>query len=175
MVFDNDRTTSTWGVCFVCLLALLASCSDQQVSQEPENRIELVCDAQQHACSTSIGKVVGYEGESRENLQLSLVPLSPSLPALEPLSFDVRLESAHSAILFDKGSLEAAWIEGRDMFMGEHRLEYAFQAESRSFLLKGMIPVCVTGSDMVWRLNLQLKINNRKVLAFADLRTLKQA
>lgn len=176
MVFDNNRTTSTWGVSFVCLLILLASCSDQQASQEPESSIELVCDAQQHACSSSIHRNVdGYEGGSPETLLLSLVPLSPNLPALEPLNFELRVASANPADLLDKESLEAAWIEGRDMFMGEHQLEYSYQAESRSFLLKGMIPVCVTGSDMVWRINLQLKINNRKVLAFADLRTLKQA
>jgi hypothetical protein len=102
------------------------------------------------------------------------VPLSPNLPALKPLGFELRVASPDSSSLLEESSMEAAWIEGRDMFMGEHRLEYTFQAEDRTFLLEGMIPVCVTGSDMVWRLHLQLSINNRKVLAFADLRTLNQ-
>jgi len=161
--------------CFVCLLIFLASCSDQQAVEQPVSSMELLCDAQQKACSISIDRnVIGYEGESREALQLTLVPLSPNLPALKPLGFELRVASPDSSSLLEESSMEAAWIEGRDMFMGEHRLEHTFQAEDRSFLLEGMIPVCVTGSDMVWRLHLQLSINNRKVLAFADLRTLNQ-
>ena len=175
MLVLKKGCTGVGALALTCLMLMLAACSDQETAQEPQTRFELVCDANQQACSSAIsGEAVALDGEGSEAFRLTLTPSSPGLPALKPLSFELQVAAPEQRALLEEGSLVAAWFEGRDMFMGEHRLEFTFTPGNHTFLLKGMIPVCVTGTEMVWRLNLQLKINNRKVHAYADLRTLKQ-
>lgn len=159
----------------VCLLLLLAACSEPGGSIDPAvtEQIELVCDAGQTRCSAILPSTLKPEDSALERKpELELRLLSPALPALQPVGFELTISGKENVPSFDGFTLSKAWIEGRDMFMGEHALEHRYQADLRSHTLKGMIPVCVTGSDMVWRLKLQLIINNTKVLAYADLRSL---
>lgn len=101
------------------------------------------------------------------------------LPALKPLSFSLVVSGVFEANKTDQPSQEtkvglevlAAWLEGRDMFMGQHLLSSNSMPSGNSTELAGMIPVCITGSDMVWRLTVQYRYGGNDYAAYADLST----
>lgn len=106
-----------------------------------------------------------------KNTQYKLTLSEPNIPALEPLSFVLQatdLESEKAESVSIKGI--EPWFEGRDMFMGEHKLSVEYSSEG--VMLNGIIPVCVTSSDMVWRLNILLQHGQEPLRAYADLRSL---
>lgn len=164
-----------------CFASVLVGCADSgsEPGSEPfspeqaaTQKIELHCDDEQKYCTAALPPALTDENR-QQTLVLRLQ--SPSLPALKPLQFELMRSGASTALGFDEGALVRVWIEGRDMFMGEHRLESSYDAALKGFVLDGIIPVCVTGSEMIWRLSIELIINNSKVLAYADLRSLKHS
>ncbi len=159
-----------------CFAIALIGCaeSDNLGSKSPElgtvQLLEMHCDEGQKHCATALPSSLVGAGQ-QQTLVLKLQ--SPDLPALKPVQFELARIGASSVSGLDESNLIRAWIEGRDMFMGEHQLEFGYDSARETFTLDGMIPVCVTGSEMVWRLSVELNINHSKVLAYADLRSLK--
>ena len=134
--------------------------------------LEMHCDEGQKRCTAALPRSLADVGQ-QQTLVLKLQ--SPDLPALKPLKFELASIGASTVSGLDESALLRAWIEGRDMFMGEHQLEFGYDSARETFTLDGMIPVCVTGSEMVWRLSVELNINHSKVLVYADLRSLNHS
>lgn len=148
-------------ISFLFALCIVAGCADNSAPSNAERvELPLQCDEKQITCSGLY-----------KNTQYKLTLSEPNLPALEPLSFVLQatdLESEKAESVSIKGI--EAWFEGRDMFMGEHKLSVEYSSEG--VMLNGIIPVCVTGSDMVWRLNILLQRGQEPLRAYADLRSL---
>jgi len=151
----------------VCVLgAFLYGCSDASDSTAVIP-LALTCDEQQTVCSQSIRL-------ADRDLRWTLGLQDPLLPAMQALSFhlDARTNgTGNEAPVAVPFTVESAWIEGKDMFMGEHVLSSSL-AHQGEYLLEGMIPVCITGSEMVWRVIINLDVEGAHVQAFADLRSL---
>ena len=129
---------------------------------ELDQTVALSCDAKQLKCSAE------HNGFS---LTLTLSP--NTLPALTPVRFKL-----HASTQNTHGTFEAlsAQISGRDMFMGVHPLSQLDDGLSGTAIFEGLIPVCVTGQDMVWRVEFLAEVqheNTQEVwLVYADLKSL---
>jgi hypothetical protein len=158
-----------------CYVGVLVGCGEsdgfhsERLGQPIAQRLEMRCDEEQTRCSAVLPS---SPNDAAQPQTLLLRLQAPDLPALAPLTFELEADGEGG---FDQRVLIRAWIEGRDMFMGEHLLQPDYDPARQIFVLKGMIPVCVTGSEMVWRLSVELELNNTKVLAYADLRSLKHS
>lgn len=157
-----------------CFVVALTACTESGGSgQGSTKHVKLLCDEGQKSCSGGLPPELSESEQLQSAIILNLH--SPELPALKPLGFELTFSGKTARIGFDESALVRAWIEGRDMFMGEHRLEATYDSLRQTFILRGMIPVCVTGSEMIWRLSVELDIDNTRVLAYADLRSLKHS
>jgi hypothetical protein len=127
--------------------------------------IAMECLPDQSLCSIEV---------PTHELKLRVEP--KDLPALKPLSFSLVVSGVFQ---IDQPSQEtkagfevmAGWIEGRDMFMGQHPLSSSITPSGNFTELAGMIPVCITGSDMVWRLTVQYRYDGSDYAVYADLST----
>lgn len=143
------------------VLALLGCAESSAPSDQAVIELTLQCDKNQERCSGT------YQSTDYE-----LVLSNPSLPALEPLNFVFSASQAEPQNSDQQQSIKIseAWFEGRDMFMGEHKL--SFEHSSAGSMLEGIIPVCVTGAEMVWRLNIVFEQGGDSLRAHADLSSL---
>jgi hypothetical protein len=122
---------------------------------------EMTCTHDQSVCSISL---------MTHNVYLNIEP--KQLPALKPLLFSFLTKPTQSGVQSsaqERMKPVSAWLEGRDMFMGQHALVPLSNDLQRSVELSGIIPVCVTGSDMVWRLTFQYSYAGEPFTVYADL------
>lgn len=163
----------------ICLV--LVSCT-RSVSDLEVGPLELICNADQSECQATLGANQPIDGSAPFStpLLLKLSLHTPSLPAMTPLVLGFTVDAVddnaarsefNSEFKSDSIQLSKAWVEGRDMFMGEHVFE-SKRVSEQGFELSGMIPVCITGSDMVWRFRLALVVDDVSVPVFADVRSL---
>jgi len=151
----------------VFIYALLIGCTELDSDDARGNNsdslsrvsIELICDAAQTQC---VGDVDG--------MAITLSLHQPALPPLTPLTFSLDVSGQQDVDPINP-AYQKGWIEGRDMFMGEHALQLAPNLSDFSWLLSGTIPVCVTGHSMVWRLNVELLQTGQLIHLYADLRS----
>lgn len=111
------------------------------------------CDPSRETCSVSLDSVL---------LRIQLLPAG--LPAMEPLTLQVGVESPYDIQLL------SAWFEGRDMDMGRHELASSHEYDEPDVMtLRGVIPVCSVNPKMVWQLKMRWKIRNTQQLLVFDL------
>lgn len=122
--------------------------------------IVLVCQSDQSVC-------IGGVPEISVTLNLQ----QPDFPPLKPLLFQFSVRDRQDA--FREIEFIEASIAGRDMFMGVHPLALESESQRGTLRLSGMVPVCVTGTDMVWRTTLKFESQNQLYIAQVDLRSLK--
>lgn len=91
-----------------------------------------------------------------ENQTLTINLNPKPLEALKPLSLKISGQNKNDVNF-------KVWFEGRDMFMGQHYLiPENIDLETQETLFSGMLPVCTSGEEMIWRLNIEFSHKSEK-------------
>jgi hypothetical protein len=94
--------------------------------------------------------------------------------AIEPLE---RFQITLSIVSNEPDALEdpLAWVEGRDMEMGQHFMSgFGNKIDPKTeVVLTGMVPICTVDANMVWRFVLDFRYQGKLIRVHSDLRMLQ--
>ena len=111
------------------------------------------------------------ELELSEAVSLSFQLTPNGTPAMEPLYLTIAglegFDDAHRVL--------KVWFEGKNMYMGQHFMLPVQEPAAKGIAhlndalsLRGMIPVCSVDENMVWRLVVELPLEQEKSITFLE-------
>lgn len=155
----KDYVTGALLVCLVFLGLILFALYDKSAPnehQKPDYNFSSDCDISADDCRLHLFN----------DLELRLQVSPSEIKALE--RFQLKLHTMNNAGA--ELSNLVAWVEGRDMDMGQHFLSSKAEL-ANEFVLSGMIPICTVDAEMVWRLVVNFEFQGKTIRLDFDLKT----